>query len=402
VLRCLMRALDRMPGVPDGWVGRKVEQASFDDFYVRLPESMQGDTVEAWAALIRSDIRSETSLRCSIGIGRTKLLSMLATKRAKPDGLHQCEGVTAERALLNEARVDALRGAGLIGLPPATRTALLSLHGAECTLGAVREWLEGGEGGASSTEAATALGEASLAAVRQVLERGCDGAQVGCFVLPRSISVECAVRPSDTEPATTISQIADGYARLAPMLLSRAAEDEATYGVRSPAHLVVKWKLYPGASEVRQAQVAWPRLERRAVAAGETRSTSPAPAAVIIPMDEWGGEEAQYEVDDKEEVDPFGRAHQADQGTADDDDTTALLAQTVATLATETFRKATLGKPFRVSRVVLVLKYAEHGPSGSPSSVTAGKRSVQTGGMAAAPDPKQPKIGDLFCRRNGS
>jgi hypothetical protein len=119
-------------------------------------------------------------------------------------------------------------------------------------------------------------------------------------------------------------------------------------------------------------------------------------------MDEWEGEEAQYEVDDKEEVDPFGRAHQADQGTADDDDTTALLAQTVATLATETFRKATLGKPFRVSRVVLVLKYAEHGPSGSPSSVTAGKRSVQTGGMAAAPDPKQPKIGDLFCRRNGS
>ena len=49
VLRCVMRALDGMVDVPSSWVGRAVEQASFDDFYVQLPEGCQGDAAEAWA-----------------------------------------------------------------------------------------------------------------------------------------------------------------------------------------------------------------------------------------------------------------------------------------------------------------------------------------------------------------
>ena len=75
---------------------------------------------------LRADVRRETDLRCSVGLGRTKLLSMLATKRAKPDGMHRCHGAEAERELLDSARVEAIRGAGLTGLPPATRAALVS------------------------------------------------------------------------------------------------------------------------------------------------------------------------------------------------------------------------------------------------------------------------------------
>jgi hypothetical protein len=44
--------------------------------------------------------------------------------------------------------------------------------------------------------------------------------------------------------------VCSGYRQLAPLLLSRATEDAATYGVRLPSHLVVKWKLFPGAKEV--------------------------------------------------------------------------------------------------------------------------------------------------------
>jgi hypothetical protein len=33
-------------------------------------------------------------------------------------------------------------------------------------------------------------------------------------------------------------------------LLSRANDDEVTYGRRTPSQLVVKWKLFPGAKEV--------------------------------------------------------------------------------------------------------------------------------------------------------
>jgi hypothetical protein len=51
-------------------------------------------------------------------------------------------------------------------------------------------------------------------------------------------------------PATTVDDVCIGYKKLAPLLLSRAVEDVATYGARVPSHLIVKWKLFPGAKEV--------------------------------------------------------------------------------------------------------------------------------------------------------
>lgn len=161
VLRCIMTALDQVAGVASAWRSRAVEKASFDDFYVELPpgsggaggderglQGQRGDAAlgtvasagvgapaaagpaEKWAVQLQGQVRSATGLRCSIGIARTKLLAMLATKRAKrdPTGIHCCP-VAAESTMLSEARVDAIRGAGLVGLPPGTRATLLGAVG---------------------------------------------------------------------------------------------------------------------------------------------------------------------------------------------------------------------------------------------------------------------------------
>ena len=84
------------------------------------------------------------------------------------------------------------------------------------------------------------------------------------FSLPRTLSVECSVRPTDNEPATAVAELREGYERLAPMLLSRAADDEGSYcgktkrcvckqiahkkqkGVQTPALAKRTWKTGPG------------------------------------------------------------------------------------------------------------------------------------------------------------
>ena len=141
----------------------------------------------------------------------------------------------------------------------------------------------------------------------------CDGSAVGRFQLPRSLSVECSVRPTDHEPATRLEHVHRGFVHLAPMLLSRAEDDVATYGPRRPAQLVVKWKLFPSAKEVRQAQVAWPPAQ-------------------------------------KED------------------------AHAIAALATRTFEAAVGTQTFRLSRLALVLVYADGGVSGSATTSAAAKR----------------------------
>jgi hypothetical protein len=102
------------------------------------------------------------------------------------------------------------------------------------------------------------------------------------------------------------------------MLLSRAEDDVATYGPRRPAQLVVKWKLFPSAKEVRQAQVAWP--------------------------------------------------------PAKNED-----AHAIAALATRTFEAAVGTQPFRVSRLVLVLVYADSGASGSATGAAAKRKRAEPG-----------------------
>ena len=101
-----------------------VDHPSFDDFYVLL-EGHSLDEAASWAEGVRARIFSETALRCSAGVARTKLLSLLATKKGKPNGQWLCRAHSEERTLLDDVRVDAMRGAGIVGIRPASRQAIL-------------------------------------------------------------------------------------------------------------------------------------------------------------------------------------------------------------------------------------------------------------------------------------
>ena len=87
-----------------------VEHPSFDDFYVLL-EGHSLDEAASWAKGVRASIVSETGLRCSAGVARTKLMSLLATKKGKPNGQWLCRAHSEERTLLDDVRADAMRGA---------------------------------------------------------------------------------------------------------------------------------------------------------------------------------------------------------------------------------------------------------------------------------------------------
>ena len=92
VLRCVMQSLDgggqdatgggAAPASAAEWSGRRVEHASFDDFFVLLPDDLATTSAAtAWGGRLKSAVLRATGLRCSIGLARTKLLSVLATKR---------------------------------------------------------------------------------------------------------------------------------------------------------------------------------------------------------------------------------------------------------------------------------------------------------------------------------
>lgn len=65
---------------------------------------------EAVAAL-RSAVRAQTGCSCSVGIGSSRLLARIATRRAKPDGQFRL-GVSEGRAMLRDERVSSLPGCG--------------------------------------------------------------------------------------------------------------------------------------------------------------------------------------------------------------------------------------------------------------------------------------------------
>ena len=331
VLRCVMQSLDAL-GLPTTWVGRRVERSSFDDYFIHLPESLASpEAASRWADGLRAAVLRDTDLRCSVGLARTKLLAMLATKRAKPNGLHCCFGAASESELLDMSRVDRICGAGLIGLRPCVRTVLQQALGETATIGDVRAWRERDPPGV-----AAALGDAEAAdALGALLERACDGSVVGSFSLPRGLSVECSVRPSDHEPATSPGDLRRGFVHLAPLLLSRADEDTTTYGSRRPAHLIVKWKLFPSAKEVRQVQVPWPSDRSEASAEG------------------------------------------------------------LATLALRTFEGALRGQPFRISRAVLALTYAD----GAGASASAGRATTTGGAAGTAGKRKRAEAGQTSLLR---
>eukprot|EP00929_Paragymnodinium_shiwhaense_P073846 TRINITY_DN37729_c0_g1_i1.p1 TRINITY_DN37729_c0_g1~~TRINITY_DN37729_c0_g1_i1.p1 ORF type:complete len:463 (-),score=71.79 TRINITY_DN37729_c0_g1_i1:75-1463(-) len=236
-------------------VGRRLENPSFDDFYIVFEaDATDARTVHQqaadWAAKVRGDILSSTGLKTSAGIASTKLLAMLATKRGKPNGQHAVLPPEEEAFMLGQKLIN-LKGAGLIALPPESRTRLVERLGEEATLGKWRQMLREG-----SSEAAVSGDSAAVLAER--LSRGVDGSEVTRFALPKTISVELCVRVNAYDPCTERSRIAEGYIALSNLLLTRALEDQSMFGDRRPVQLVAKWKLFPSARTVKQKQTAWP------------------------------------------------------------------------------------------------------------------------------------------------
>ena len=270
VLQCIMHALDEMGGVGEApWESRFVDHPSFDDFFILFDESCAAqwwrlqpsdctseksvlDAAAQWAQRLRGAVREATGLKCSAGVARSKLLSLLATKRGKPNGQWHCHGDAAdEGALLDSVRVDALRGAGIVGIRPTVRQSLLQWLGSDARVGALR---------AQRATLSSILSSDDATAVHRLLDTADDGSRMSAFTLPRTLSVEVSVRSGadETDPCTRMDGIAGGYAALAPMLLERARADEAIFGRRQPTGLIARWKLFPGAHEVRQRQAGWP------------------------------------------------------------------------------------------------------------------------------------------------
>ncbi len=87
--------------------GISIDEAFLDVSGLRL----HYPSVEAIGALIRARIRSEIGIPSSVGIAATKLISKLASKHAKPDGMLRIEAGT-ELAFLHPLGVSELWGVG--------------------------------------------------------------------------------------------------------------------------------------------------------------------------------------------------------------------------------------------------------------------------------------------------
>ena len=87
----------------------------------------------------------------------------------------------SERELLYAARVADLKGAGLHGVSPATRRAVLGALGECATLGTVLAWLNRNQ---DKGAAVKCLDSHGVAALRKLLYTGCDGSAIRYFQPP--------------------------------------------------------------------------------------------------------------------------------------------------------------------------------------------------------------------------
>jgi len=85
-----------------------VEMSSLDDLYA---EWATGDLPVARALCVQREIRKETGLSVSIGLGATKTLARLATTQAKPGGVYWVRS-GEEEAFLDRLQLAALPGLG--------------------------------------------------------------------------------------------------------------------------------------------------------------------------------------------------------------------------------------------------------------------------------------------------
>lgn len=251
------------------WEGQRIENASFDDFYLVFDDRMAQEWLQirkqracssqaalyeaawSWCEHCRSCIARETKLKCSAGLGPTKLLSALATKVRKPNGQFGVK-FGDEASFIAEVKLTALKGAGLRGVPVELRAELEASHGKSVCLADLKKGLDNASSDAWSSREATKV-------LWKIMSAGDDGSQVPPFELPKSVSMELNIRPSNFEPCTSVDAVCTGFLELADVLLRRAFEDETTYGVRLCSGIVARWKLFGNHSkDARQKGGSWP------------------------------------------------------------------------------------------------------------------------------------------------
>jgi len=375
VLRVVMDALtDILPArLQATWSGRPVETPSFDDIFVRFDSAM-GEAwarhapaavglhaplhraASAWAQHVRAEILRQERLTCSAGVGASKLLAMLATKTNKPNGQH-CVEPAEEEAFFAAAKIARLKGAGLRGLAPSTRAALVERLGEEARVCGLpgREVLQAW------------VGAEQAAAVQRLVEARCDTSTVNAYALPKSISVELCVRPSNYEPCTAREAVEQGFATLAHMLLGRADEDRLVFGERVAATVTAKWKEFGN-----KAKHVHQRSEHLEDSMRAPCARRPCPAEEDAGVVSAGG---------------------ASQGLSVRD-----LGATAFRLFSQAHPRG--GAPFAVSRLVLVLHYRDDdepraGPGAKPGRsaggdagelFAAGQGGFHTGGVGRKQD----------------
>lgn len=89
----------------------RVEITSLDDMYADLSGMRVEPTLLDWGERLRAQVRAETGLSVSLGLGATRTLARLATDRAKPGGIHWVRP-GEERGFLDPLPVSALPGIG--------------------------------------------------------------------------------------------------------------------------------------------------------------------------------------------------------------------------------------------------------------------------------------------------
>jgi len=105
------------------------EQVGIDEAYLDITKRVQGSfqNAENLANIIKSELRNQLGLTCSVGVGPNKLVAKIAADEKKPDGLTIVEPDRV-RGFLEPLAVDRLLG---VGLKTAKKMAAMSI----CTIG---------------------------------------------------------------------------------------------------------------------------------------------------------------------------------------------------------------------------------------------------------------------------
>ena len=224
------------------WFTPLVEPGSVEEAFLDVTGRDRGDP-GGMAAALRATVRAEVGLAVSVGVGRTKLMAKLASRRAKPDGL-----VVVDAAL--EARVrPRLRLDELWGVGPTTYE---KLHAAGLF---VVSDLSGWDEPALATVVSTAMARRLLS-----IAAGTDDATVRLPGPRRSVSASRSMAATRTR-SKVVAVLDECVARALERVTSLDGPP------RLPRRLEVTVRYDDGASVLERGHLPRPTVERDVVRA---------------------------------------------------------------------------------------------------------------------------------------